>query len=329
MATTQQTVPTNEVGRLAVLQQLAILDTAPEEPFEHVVSLVRSVLGVPIAAVSLVDSDRQWFKARAGLDATETPRSMSFCSHAIEETKPFLIEDALEDVRFSSNPLVTGDPRIRSYAGIPLRTPEGYHVGALCAIDRQPRSFSEAEVAMLTNLARIIEKELELRRIAERDGLTGSLTRRAFSERAMGEIDRFHRHGRPCSVVIMDIDHFKSVNDTYGHEAGDRVLRDVAQLVSTMNRKGDVLGRLGGEEFVILLPETSASEACIAMERVRSSIEAHDVGLTDGQTIGVTASFGIAEMNATITSVDRWLSIADASLYAAKRAGRNRCETAN
>lgn len=325
---TSRAVFDDEPARLAALKRLAVLDTPAEEPFEHVVSLVRSILNVPIAAVSLIDADRQWFKARAGLTPTETPRSVSFCSHAIEDTRPFLIEDAREDDRFAGNPLVTGDPGIRSYAGIPLRTAEGYNVGALCAIDRKPRTFEPSEVAMLENLARIVEKELELRRIAERDVLTGALTRRAFAERAMVEIDRFHRYGRPTTLVLADLDHFKSVNDTHGHIAGDCVLREVARLVTEIKRDGDVLGRLGGEEFAVLLPETHAGPAHAAVERFRKTLEDHRIALADGTTIQVTASFGIAEAGQNITSVDEWLAAADKPLYAAKRLGRNRSELA-
>lgn len=319
----------DEPGRLAALQRLEILDTDAEEPFEHIVSLVRSVLNVPIAAVSLVDADRQWFKARAGVNAGETPRSLSFCSHAIKDTQPFLIENALDDARFAGNALVTGDPKIRSYVGIPLRTPEGYNVGALCAIDQQPRQFTETEVTMLKNLARIVETELELRRIAERDVLTGALTRRAFAERALVEIDRYHRYGRPSTLVLADLDHFKAVNDTYGHSAGDCVLREVARLVTELKRDADVLRRLGGEEFAILLPETNVDAAYVAVERFRKEIEDHRISLLEDRAPEVTASFGIAEVGQGISSVEEWLSAADKPLYAAKRLGRNRSEIAS
>ncbi|NMN05439.1 sensor domain-containing diguanylate cyclase [Novosphingobium sp. SG919] len=321
-----RTVLGDEPGRIAALHRLDILDTEAESAFEDVVALVRAALHVPIAAVSLIDADRQWFKARVGLDVSETPRSVSFCSHAIEDTEPFLIADALEDVRFANNALVNGPPNVRSYAGIPIRTAEGYNVGALCAIDHRPRQFTPTEVAMLCNLARIVEKELELRRIADRDALTGCLTRRAFAERAVVEIDRFHRYGRPCSLVMADIDHFKAVNDTHGHIAGDCVLREVAQLVMQLKRDGDVLGRLGGEEFAVLLPETSAGAARAAVDRFRRTLEQHTMTLPGGERLRVTASFGIAELSGGITMLDEWLAAADQAMYAAKRGGRNRCE---
>lgn len=315
----------NEEGRLAALNDLQILDTEPEEAFEHIVSLVQSILGVPIAAVSLVDRDRQWFKARRGLAPTETPRNISFCSHAIEQAEPFHIPDARLDSRFADNPLVTGEPGIRSYTGIPLRTTDGFNVGALCAIDQKPRELTDAEVSILSNLAKIVEKELELRRIAERDALTGALTRRAFCEKAEAEIARFRRYQRPCSLVLADLDHFKQVNDTYGHQAGDRVLCEVTELVIASKRPTDSLGRLGGEEFSLIMPETDVLAAYTAVERFRTSLASHDIALPSGPTIRVTASFGIVQLSEAVTNVDDWLAAADVQLYAAKRAGRNRC----
>ncbi|MDY7523157.1 GAF domain-containing protein [Sphingomonas sp. 10B4] len=159
-----------------------MLDTAVEEPFEKIVTLVRTVLAVPMATVTLVDRDRQWFKAKRGLEATETPRSISFCTHTIAQREPLIVEDARSDQRFADSPLVNGPPYIRSYAGIPLRTPEGYNVGALCAMDTRRRGFSPADIAILGNFANIVCDELELRLIARVDYLTGALTRRGFLE---------------------------------------------------------------------------------------------------------------------------------------------------
>jgi diguanylate cyclase (GGDEF)-like protein len=319
---------TDEPARLAALQRLAVLDTEPEEPFDNVVDLVRSVLGVPIAAVSLIDEDRQWFKARSGVDAEETPRDISFCTHAIMQPDPLIIEDATKDARFRANPLVTGDPGIRSYAGIPLRTPDGYNVGSLCAVDTRPREFSAREIATLSKFARIVMDELELRRIAGKDQLTGALTRRGFVDRANQEIERHRRYGRPASLALIDIDHFKSVNDTHGHPAGDAVLRQIAALLRSAKRPNDLFGRLGGEEFGMLMPETGSEEALIAAERFREAVADARVQIAPGQTLKVTASFGIASVGAHIPDAESWFAAADAPLYAAKRGGRNRCEVA-
>lgn len=316
----------DEPGRLAALRRLDVLDTAPEEPFENVVSLVRTVLGVPIATVTLVDEDRQWFKAHRGMGVSETPRNVSFCSHAIRQSEPFLIDDARLDARFADNPLVTGDPNVRSYAGVPLLTPDGYNVGVLCAIDDKVRTFTPGEVDILANFARIVMNELQLRHIAERDQLTGALTRRGFIEKAEQEIARFRRYGRPCCLALVDVDHFKSVNDTYGHPAGDAVLREIVASMVGASRPADWVGRLGGEEFAVLLPETEAAEALQAVERFRTTLAELAISLPDGRVIHVTASFGIAPLSEAIDTVEEWIAVADDLLYAAKRGGRNRCE---
>ncbi|RZL74272.1 MAG: diguanylate cyclase, partial [Sphingomonas sp.] len=204
-------------GRVAALRRLDVLDTAVEEPFEKIVTLVRTMLAVPVATVTLVDRDRQWFKARRGMEQSETPRAVSFCTHTIQQRDPLIIENALADPRFAESPLVVGPPYVRSYAGIPLRTPEGYNVGALCAMDTRPRRFSPAGIAILSNFANIVCDELELRLIAQVDHLTGALTRRGFVDQAQREMERTLRYGRASSLIMIDVDHFKRVNDTYGH----------------------------------------------------------------------------------------------------------------
>jgi len=315
----------DEPGRLAALRRLNVLDSPPEQPFDDVVNLVRAVLGVPMAAVSLIDADRQWLKARAGITASETPRDISFCTHTIRERMPLVISDALIDARTANSPLVLGDPNIRSYAGIPLATPDGYQIGALCAIDVKPRNYSESELAILANLARIVMNELELRQIAQRDQLTGALSRRGFIAQAEAEISRFRRRGRASSLVMVDIDHFKSVNDTYGHPAGDRVLRELAGLMTMVKRPTDHLGRLGGEEFAILLAETDGQDALSVCERLRHTIASTPIELGAGQFLNVSASFGIALLEVQHSTAEDWIAAADGPLYEAKRAGRNRC----
>lgn len=313
----------DEPARIAALHRLNVLDTAVEEPFEKIVTLVRTVLAVPIATVTLVDHDRQWFKAKRGLEADQTPRSVSFCTHTIQQREPLIVENADLDPRFADSPLVAGPPYIKSYAGIPLRTPEGYNIGSLCAMDTRPRRFSPADVAILANFANIVCDELELRMIAQVDHLTGALTRRGFSEQVEREIARARRYDRPGTLVMLDLDHFKSVNDTHGHAVGDRVLQQVAETLRATLRPCDVFGRVGGEEFAILLPETSGSEAVAAIERLRQGIAAQPIALENAGTLHITASFGVASLTSDMTSFTTWLKQADAMLYAAKAAGRN------
>jgi diguanylate cyclase (GGDEF)-like protein len=315
----------DEPARLAALQRLAVLDSEPEEPFENVVALVRAVLGVPIAAVSLIDEDRQWFKARIGIEPTETPRDISFCTYTIQQREPLVVTDTTRDPRFAANPLVTGQPGVRSYAGIPLRTSDGYNVGSLCAVDTQARDFSAAEVAILDKFARIVVADLELRRIAGKDQLTGALTRRGFIERVDQEIARFQRYGRPASLAMIDIDHFKAINDTHGHAVGDAVLREVARLLRMEARPNDLLGRLGGEEFALLMPETGGRAGYLAAERLRKVVASAQIEAAPDMQVAITASFGVAELIPGFAAPESWFAATDVLLYAAKRRGRNRC----
>lgn len=313
----------DEAGRMMALKRLDVLDTQEEQPFEKIVSLVQQVLHVPMCAVSLIDTDRQWFKARRGLDVCETARDISFCTHAIQSSDPFVIRDATLDSRFADNPLVTGDPHIRSYAGIPLLTPEGYVVGTLCAIDRVPRDFPNHELTILASFANVIVSELELRQIASSDMLTGALSRRAWMEQARVELDRAQRYDRQLSVLMMDIDRFKNINDTLGHCIGDIVIKRIAELSMRIVRNVDAFGRFGGEEFCVLLPETGIADALILADRIR--IACFQEKIEELKGLHVSVSIGIAERQAMHDDIASLIRRADKALYQAKGNGRNCC----
>jgi GAF domain-containing protein len=153
--------PSNEALRIETLRQFLILDTPPEERFDNLTRAAAAFFRVEIAVVSLVDVNRQWFKSICGLDATETPRDISFCGHAILQDQVMMIEDALLDERFADNPLVTGEPKIRFYAGAPLKAKNGVNVGTLCLIDRHPKTLSSMDIEMLQDMARVVVGELE------------------------------------------------------------------------------------------------------------------------------------------------------------------------
>ena len=183
---------TREAARLAALRSYRILDTEPEQAFDDIVLLAAQICSTPISLITLVDEDRQWFKARLGVSIAETSRSVSFCSHAIRGRGIFVVDDALQDVRFRENPIVHGEPHIRFYAGAPLITSDGHALGTLCIVDHIPRTLSDGQRRALDALRRQAEAQLDLRRnlielgkaLAERnraeaakDALVGELRR--------------------------------------------------------------------------------------------------------------------------------------------------------
>jgi len=205
-------IPSDESERLNLLHALNLLDTPDEPVFDRITRLVARILNVPIALVSLIDTDRQWFKSRVGLDVTETPREMAFCAHAIMQSEPMIVSDATQDVRFKENPLVTGNPNIRFYAGVPLRSTAGMAIGTLCAIDSTPRILSDDETNILIDLAALVSKEVQLRE-------TVSLSRDQVSRstRAIEAVEArfqtvFERAGVGIALVAPD-GRWISVND--------------------------------------------------------------------------------------------------------------------
>jgi two-component system, sensor histidine kinase len=195
-------LPSDEDQRLAALYALKILDTAPEERFDRITRIAQQVFGVSIALVSLVDHERQWFKSRQGLDATQTGRDISFCGHAILDHRPLIIPDARVDARFADNPLVTADPSIRFYAGQPLTVADGQRVGTLCVIDAKPLEPTPGQIKVLKELAHIIEDELSLVAMAQLQ--TSLLDTQENLLRAKTEADRANQ---AKSIFLANISH--------------------------------------------------------------------------------------------------------------------------
>ncbi|MFI7597061.1 GAF domain-containing protein [Actinoplanes sp. NPDC049681] len=162
----QAPLPTNEADRLAALYELDILDSAPEKDFDDIVALASSVCDVPVALITLIDVDRQWFKARVGTDLTEMPRDLSFCSHTILGKDLMVVPDVSEDPRFTGHPMVAGGKGVRFYAGAPLITSDGFALGALCVMDSRPRQLDAEQIQAMRALARQVTSQLELRRYA-------------------------------------------------------------------------------------------------------------------------------------------------------------------
>ncbi len=182
-------LPKNEAQRLKVLWQYDLLDTVPEEVFDDMTDLAAHICEAPIALISLVDEDRQWFKSRVGLSEQETSRDISFCAHAILQNGLFIVPDATQDPRFKDNPLVTGKQKIRFYAGVPLKSPDGYALGTLCVLDQKPREMRPEQKRALMVLARLVQTQLELRRHAKQIAEARQRGDRQHAELARAQVE--------------------------------------------------------------------------------------------------------------------------------------------
>jgi len=266
-------IPKDEIERLNDLKSLNILDSNEEERFDRITRMAKKMFNVPIALVSLIDEDRQWFKSCFGLNVKETPRDISFCGHAILDDDIFLIEDATNDERFNDNPLVTQAPFIRFYAGCPLKLPNSRKMGTLCIIDDKPRSFDKEDLDLLKDLAIMVENEIAALQFATIDELTKISNRRGFLMLAEKSLAFCKRNGMPISLTFFDLDNFKPINDNFGHKEGDYALEMFSRLMIEKIRESDIFARLGGDEFVTLFTNTSKDNAEHVVSEFRKSVD--------------------------------------------------------
>ncbi len=319
--------PSAEADRLTALRSYEVLDTSSEDVFDNLVALAARLTASPIALVSLVDAERIWFKARHGLDVEEIRRgSHVFCAHTIlDPTRPLVVEDATADVRFQASPLVTGAPDIRAYLGVPLVGPEGHAFGSLCVIDRVPRQYDAETIDTIRTLARAVVVNLELRRALLRareaaltDPLTGLPNRRA----TMAALADAAASG-PLVVIALDLDHFKEVNDGEGHAAGDALLQAAACRLREAVRPCDMVGRIGGDEFVVLLVGVTDRDVVAGIAQ-RVSDALHRPVEYETRLLRLGATLGIAAVPADAMEPEVVMRIADEALVRAKRDGRGR-----
>lgn len=469
----EPSLPPDEPARLSALHALSILDSPPEERFDRITRFATRLFDVPIALITLVDAERQWFKSCQGLQASETPRSISFCGHTILGDRAMVVPDARLDERFADNPLVAGAPHIRFYAGFPISAPNGSRIGTLCIADYRPRQMDQTQLDTLHELAvwaqhelysaelarafhlsqqnyllraeiaerakmeqalrematalehavegiarldaegrfRMVNKsyadmvgyapedligtersltvqpddlglmqaayqrlrqsgkadvearalrkdgsifykhavmvgiydehnnfsghyclmsditerkqaEERLKQLALYDPLTGLPNRQLLDDRLRQTIRDADREDCQVAVLFIDIDYFKYVNDTFGHSAGDKLLKMVAEQLSNGLRTSDTIARLGGDEFAIVLPDIHHTDEVADM--VRKIQKLLDLPFViDDREIHVSVSIGITLYPLDEEGAEGLLKSADTAMYHAKESGRN------
>jgi diguanylate cyclase (GGDEF)-like protein len=310
--------PKNEAERLHALKTLQILDTSHEERFDRVTRIAKRMFNVSISLVSLIDENRQWFKSNQGIEAPELPRDVSFCGHAINQEGLFIVPDALEDERFSDNPLVTGAPNIRFYAGYPLKLRQGINIGTLCLIDSKPKILSKEDQELLEDLGAMIEQEIRSIQLATLDELTLISNRRGFLTLAEHCRNVCSRKKMPFSMILFDLNKFKKINDEYGHHEGDFALTQFANVMQDIFRESDVIGRLGGDEFVAMLTDTDNKQIHTVMRRFSDAIE--KINLKINKPYRIEHSAGIANFSyQTDKSLEEMIEQADTAMYEQKK----------
>jgi diguanylate cyclase (GGDEF)-like protein len=316
--------PKNEDIRVAALRSLDILDTEPEERFDRLTRIAKRLFKVPIALVSFVDINRQWFKSCQGLEVKEMPRDISFCGHAILGDDIFIISDTLLDDRFYDNPLVINEPRIRFYAGIPLVISNEIRVGTLCLIDREPRILSEEDKELLRDLGQMAVQDLTLVQLATIDELTQISNRRGFSALALHALSLCKRMNKPASLFFFDLDFFKEINDRFGHAEGDIALINFSKILKDVFRESDVVGRLGGDEFVALLTNANQAETSLILHRLKKVLEDFN---TQNKSRGyeITYSVGVVAFDSNRhQTINDLLAEGDRLMYEHKRNKRTK-----
>lgn len=328
------TIATNSIVNRSVaavrqreIEDLGLLDLGSQDVFDRIGRIAAAAFSAPTAFISFLGADRQWIKTTDGQLLHEGPIENSICVHTVQSGDVLVVEDTGCDGRFVNNPYVCGEPFVRFYAGAPLMSHNRIPIGTLCVVDRKPRRFHANQRQILSDLAALAMSQLELQRAALMDGLTASWNRRMLDQVVSAELRRSNRTVRKFAVAMLDLDHFKRLNDTFGHAVGDEVLVSFARLVRENLRPEDWFFRLGGEEFAALIVHSSCAKAEGLIEQIRMdlalrgpSIGSRSVTFSSGITDHRPASLGGGRDDTLQTILKR----ADTALYAAKADGRDR-----
>jgi diguanylate cyclase (GGDEF)-like protein len=330
-----------ETLRLADISSLDIFYTPLDVRFDRLTRLAQRALAAPVTTIGLLNGGRLWFKSVQGWNVHELAVEETLCVRTLVRNEPLIIEDTHRDPEAADHPLVRGPTRFRFYAGVPLRDRGGPAIGTLAIYDQKPRQLSSADVQALRDLGDLAQRELlatELasaqaklvgkldiaRRSAMIDALTRVWNRGAAEELLAVAAEHANRDDTTLGVIMVDVMRFKQINDNLGHQTGDQVLRRVASILVSSVREGDAVCRYGGDEFLIVLQNTSAEEAMRISERLRQRVAEFPMKVRTG-TVSVAITTGTALRRRGMPSgADELVALADQSLIAAKHSAHGR-----
>ncbi len=261
-----------ELERLRTLERSGLLDHPEDPALQRLVRLTATVMETPVALISLVDHDRQWFLAKHGLDAKETPRAISFCTHTIDGDSPLVVPDAQQDPRFYNNPLVTTQPHIRFYAGCPLKGENGHKLGALCVIDTNPRKISNSHLQLLEDLREIVNRELDVRHklALHRNGIAAN--KPLFCDVLQRELRRAAQDQIPLSLIGLACDHHQEVCGALGVNHTLRWLDSICKICADHTAKADLIGLINQQMLAVVLPGADREAALQTAAAMRMAL---------------------------------------------------------
>lgn len=340
-----RTIASTATIKLVNLPSAELVHTPLEERFERLTRLARRTLNVPVAGVMLMNGGKQWFKSIAGWNVSELPENLTLCDWTLDERRLHVVPDMAADPRTAKHPYVAGPPKLRFYAGFPLYDRNAAATGSFCVFDTKPRELSPGDERAFLDLAELTQQELHAddltkvgaalgaklsvaRREAMVDPLTRLWNRRGANVLLKAALERADRERHPVGIAVLDLDNFKRINDTYGHQTGDELLRKIgARLVGAV-RSQDLAFRLGGDEFLLLMADADAEVAKRIAERVRRAIT-DDAIPTRAGALPASVSVGLTTRGPSERlTVEQLLERADQALRRSKSDGRNRVRTA-